>query len=112
MDSPQFCRRLVTKYTLYSDDEFHALLVCIACFVVLCSIPLCRACVYVVVTFSRLYRVLCTSAATGGLDVNESSEQDEEIVTCTAEEVQAAWKDFYADLSNEELHNLECFSPR
>ena len=108
MGGPDFCHTVV--HLLCSGDKFYGLLVCITCFVVLCSIPWCRAQGYVVL--SRLCRVLSTSAAMGGVEANDCREEDDMPVMCTAEEVQAAWTDFYADLSNEELHNLECFSPR
>ena len=46
------------------------------------------------------------------VEVGGEDFEEEESLACTPKEVQAVWEDFYSDLSNEELHNMDYYSPK
>ena len=115
MESAQICPGPPGESTDDSYDTFFVELLLVVSIILLCSLSLYRGCVFVVGNILWLYTLVTNSPHFDRLDLVEAGEEDfeeEESPACTPEEVQAAWEDFYSDLSNEELHNMDYYSPK
>jgi hypothetical protein len=77
---------LLLESSADSNDKVSVLIVLVLGIILLCCQPLYHICVVVVVRMYRLYRVLDTSAQMGALHPFQRPVQ-EEVVTCTLEEI-------------------------
>ena len=115
MESVQICPGPRGESTDDSYDRVFVELLVVLSIVLLCFLSVYRGCVFVVRHIVRLYTLVTNLPHFDRVDsveeVGEDSDE-EECPACTPEEVKAAWEDFYSDLSAEELHNMDCYSPK